>query len=121
MCIRDSIRKTRFGPKKWCSGCSPAQSSQKQRLWLQCGALSSNARGAGSSDAAVGDAGRRGPKVVHLIRHGESEYNRHYAETGDDPMIFDAPLTPRDAANAELGLWITPDCWTRYSNRFAAS
>ena len=42
------------------------------------------------------------PKVLHLLRHGESEYNAHYRDTGGDPGIFDAPLTPagREQARA---------------------
>jgi len=37
------------------------------------------------------------PKIVHCIRHGQSTFNAHFAETGEDPLHFDAPLT-------ELGL-----------------
>ncbi|MCB8818981.1 histidine phosphatase family protein [Microvirga rosea] len=37
------------------------------------------------------------PKVVHCIRHGQSTFNAHFAETGCDPMHPDARLT-------ELGL-----------------
>src|SRR5205823_1132620 len=29
-----------------------------------------------------------------LIRHGQSEFNRHFSETRQDPGIADAPLTP---------------------------
>lgn len=34
-------------------------------------------------------------KEVHLIRHGESQFNAAFALKRVDPMIFDAPLTPR--------------------------
>src|SRR6478735_2780114 len=42
---------------------------------------------------------RQGPmtKIVHCIRHGQSTFNAHYAEHGEDPGHFDARLT-------ELGL-----------------
>ena len=33
------------------------------------------------------------PKIVHCIRHGQSTFNAHFAETGLDPMHPDAPLT----------------------------
>lgn len=33
------------------------------------------------------------PKIVHCIRHGQSTFNAHFAETGEDPLHFDAPLT----------------------------
>ncbi len=33
------------------------------------------------------------PKTVHCIRHGQSTFNAHFAETGEDPLHFDAPLT----------------------------
>ena len=32
-------------------------------------------------------------RTIHLIRHGQSTFNAHYAETGEDPMHFDARLT----------------------------
>jgi broad specificity phosphatase PhoE len=32
-------------------------------------------------------------KTVHCIRHGQSTFNAHFAETGIDPMHPDAPLT----------------------------
>jgi broad specificity phosphatase PhoE len=32
-------------------------------------------------------------RIVHLIRHGQSTFNAHYEETGQDPMHFDARLT----------------------------
>lgn len=35
------------------------------------------------------------PKTVHLIRHGQSTFNAHMSLTGEDPMTFDAPLSPR--------------------------
>lgn len=34
-------------------------------------------------------------KEVHLIRHGESQFNAAFALKRVDPMIYDAPLTPR--------------------------
>ena len=33
-------------------------------------------------------------KLVHLIRHGQSTFNAAYRETGEDPILFDAPLSP---------------------------
>lgn len=33
------------------------------------------------------------PKVVYLIRHGQSTFNAAYERDGVDPMLFDAPLT----------------------------
>ena len=33
-------------------------------------------------------------KLVHLIRHGESTFNAAYRETGQDPIEYDAPLSP---------------------------
>jgi broad specificity phosphatase PhoE len=41
-------------------------------------------------------------KEVHLIRHGESEFNAAFALKRVDPMIFDAPLTPRGHEQAAL-------------------
>jgi glucosyl-3-phosphoglycerate phosphatase len=38
---------------------------------------------------------------MFLIRHGESEFNRHFAQTGRDPGIRDAPLTKRGNEQAE--------------------
>src|SRR5262245_52225028 len=38
---------------------------------------------------------------MFLLRHGESEFNRHFAQTGRDPGIRDAPLTERGAGQAE--------------------
>lgn len=32
-------------------------------------------------------------RTVHLIRHGQSEFNRIWAETGKDPLLRDAPLS----------------------------
>ena len=32
-------------------------------------------------------------KIIHCIRHGQSTFNAHWAETGLDPMQPDAPLT----------------------------
>jgi len=34
-------------------------------------------------------------KTVHLIRHGQSTFNAHMSLTGEDPMHFDARLSPR--------------------------
>ena len=34
------------------------------------------------------------PRLVHLIRHGQSTFNLHYEATGVDPMHYDARLTP---------------------------
>ena len=36
-----------------------------------------------------------------LLRHGQSEFNRHYEATGQDPGIADAPLTPLGREQAE--------------------
>ena len=33
------------------------------------------------------------PRLVHLIRHGQSTFNEHYSATGTDPLHFDARLT----------------------------
>ncbi len=33
-------------------------------------------------------------RVAYLIRHGQSTFNAAYAEAGEDPMDFDAPLSP---------------------------
>jgi len=46
-------------------------------------------------------------KIVHCIRHGQSTFNAHFAETGCDPMQPDAPLTElgrRQAAERALEL-----------------
>lgn len=46
-------------------------------------------------------------KIVHCIRHGQSTFNAHFAETGTDPMHPDAPLTElghRQAAERALEL-----------------
>jgi len=32
-------------------------------------------------------------RAVTFIRHGQSEFNRHWAATGTDPLIRDAPLS----------------------------
>ena len=34
------------------------------------------------------------PKLVDLIRHGQSTFNAAYAEIGSDPLHYDARLTP---------------------------
>lgn len=39
--------------------------------------------------------------TIHLIRHGQSEFNALFDGTGD-PMIYDAPLTPLGQEQAEL-------------------
>ena len=31
---------------------------------------------------------------LHIIRHGQSTFNAAYTESGEDPMDFDAPLSP---------------------------
>ena len=31
---------------------------------------------------------------IYIIRHGQSTFNAAYGESGEDPMIFDAPLSP---------------------------
>jgi len=31
---------------------------------------------------------------LHIVRHGQSTFNAAYAESGEDPMYFDAPLSP---------------------------
>src|SRR5690242_10039635 len=33
-------------------------------------------------------------KLVDLIRHGQSTFNAAYAQTGSDPLHYDARLTP---------------------------
>jgi broad specificity phosphatase PhoE len=51
--------------------------------------------------------------IVHLIRHGESEFNRQWALTGADPLIRDAPLSSRGhgqvAAARATALRLAPD------------
>ena len=39
--------------------------------------------------------------IVHLIRHGQSTFNLAWEETGVDPMIIDAPLTPHGQQQAQ--------------------
>lgn len=47
------------------------------------------------------EEGKAWPKTLHLVRHGESTYNVHYAEHSEDPMdMWDAPLTARGEAQA---------------------
>lgn len=46
----------------------------------------------------------RGSKTIHLVRHGESEYNAACGAPGsswDEPQIFDAPLTLRGRAQSQ--------------------
>jgi glucosyl-3-phosphoglycerate phosphatase len=33
------------------------------------------------------------PRLVHLVRHGQSTFNEHFTATGEDPLHFDARLT----------------------------
>lgn len=56
-------------------------------------------------------------QVLHLIRHGESEYNAATNGPGwEDPEIFDAPLTARGKQQVSAGAklpqgrcaWMTP-------------
>ena len=47
---------------------------------------------------------KKGSRKVHLVRHGESEYNAACGRPGsswDDPQIFDAPLTEQGRNQAE--------------------
>ena len=37
-------------------------------------------------------------RTILLIRHGESTFNAAYRDSGVDPMLFDAPLTPKGHA-----------------------
>mmetsp|Transcript_54051 Transcript_54051/g.171512 ORF Transcript_54051/g.171512 Transcript_54051/m.171512 type:complete len:252 (+) Transcript_54051:89-844(+) len=46
------------------------------------------------------EARKNKPKIIHLIRHAESEFNRHYENTSSDPMIPDAPITPKGVNQA---------------------
>ena len=39
--------------------------------------------------------------AIYLIRHGESEFNAAHKDGDPDPMIFDAPLTPKGRLQAE--------------------
>jgi glucosyl-3-phosphoglycerate phosphatase len=38
---------------------------------------------------------------MYFLRHGESEFNRAFAQTGRDPGIIDAPVTTRGSQQAE--------------------
>ncbi|HVY12346.1 MAG TPA: histidine phosphatase family protein [Alphaproteobacteria bacterium] len=38
---------------------------------------------------------------MFLLRHGQSAFNQHFAQSGRDPGIIDAPLTPRGLEQAE--------------------
>ncbi len=40
-------------------------------------------------------------KTIHLIRHGQSTWNAHYAAFGEDPLHFDARLTELGHAQVE--------------------
>jgi broad specificity phosphatase PhoE len=42
-------------------------------------------------------------KLAHLIRHGESTFNAAYRETGEDPIDYDAPLSPTGHRQVALG------------------
>jgi broad specificity phosphatase PhoE len=47
---------------------------------------------------------KKGSRKVHLVRHGESEYNAACGRPGsswDDPQIFDAPLTDQGRHQAQ--------------------
>jgi len=51
------------------------------------------------------------PRLVHLIRHGQSTFNAHYEATGEDPIHFDARLTEKghaQVAAAQAQLASTP-------------
>jgi len=39
-------------------------------------------------------------KTIIFLRHGESEFNAHMAKFGEDPLIRDAPLTPKGREQA---------------------
>ena len=39
--------------------------------------------------------------AIYLIRHGQSEFNAAHKDGDPDPMIFDAPLTPKGRLQAE--------------------
>jgi broad specificity phosphatase PhoE len=54
------------------------------------------------------------PSRIFLIRHGQSTFNAAYEQTGVDPMLFDAPLSPLGVAQLEgarrqLAALPTPD------------
>lgn len=38
---------------------------------------------------------------MFLIRHGQSVFNQHFNATGRDPLVRDAPLTPRGVDEAQ--------------------
>ncbi len=40
-------------------------------------------------------------RSIHLIRHGQSTWNAHYAATGEDPLHFDSRLTDLGHAQVE--------------------
>ena len=59
----------------------------------------------------------KGQKVLHLVRHGESEYNAACGAPGsswDEPLIFDAPLSQLGrqqaaALGAQLSATVSPN------------
>lgn len=54
-----------------------------------------------AAEDRLGDEQEAWPKVLFLVRHGESTYNAHYARHGADPMdLFDAPLSDVGEAQA---------------------
>ncbi len=54
-----------------------------------------------------------GQPIIHFIRHGQSEFNRIWANTGRDPQIRDAPLSALGHAQVEaaspMALALRPD------------
>jgi len=38
--------------------------------------------------------------AIYCIRHGQSEFNAVFERGGDDPLVFDAPLSPRGREQA---------------------
>mmetsp|Transcript_54203 Transcript_54203/g.150796 ORF Transcript_54203/g.150796 Transcript_54203/m.150796 type:complete len:277 (-) Transcript_54203:320-1150(-) len=58
------------------------------------------------------EPGSTARKTVIFVRHGESEYNKAIRETGEDPLIRDAPLTAvgrQQAASAQATLAMLRD------------
>jgi len=79
--------------------------SDDEAAWLRC------ASGTSASDSTGASAGLQPPraplawpKTLHLVRHGESEYNAAFdaasGTQGDSVALFDAPLTPRGREQA---------------------